>query len=46
MELGNVVITEPQNNWEFSLQWLIDLFKRILEDVFGFIAKEEGWEEK
>lgn len=25
-------------------QWFIDLLKRILEDVFGFIAKEEGWD--
>ncbi len=37
-------IAEPK--WEFSFQWLVDLIKRILEDVFGFIAEEEGWEEE
>lgn len=33
---------EPK--FEFSLQWLVDLLERILKDVFGFIAKEEGWD--
>lgn len=33
---------EPK--FEFTYQWLVDLIKRILEDVFGFIAEEEGWD--
>lgn len=36
-------ITNPK--WTFSFQWLIDLITRILTDVFGFLAKEEGWTE-
>lgn len=38
-------IIKPVNDWKFSWQWLVDLFTRIFNDVFGFIAKEEGWEE-
>lgn len=34
-------ITNPE--WTFSFEWLIELIKRVLEDVFGFIAKEEEW---
>lgn len=37
-------VVEPK--FEFTWQWLVDFIKRILEDVFGFIAKEEGWEEE
>lgn len=33
---------EPK--FEFKLQWLVDLLERILKDVFGFIAEEEGWD--
>lgn len=39
-----VEITNPEFN--FSIQWLIDLLERIFKDVFGFIAKEEKWDEK
>lgn len=31
--------------FELSLQWVIDLFTRILSEVFGFIAEEEKWED-
>lgn len=37
-------VNKPE--FEFTWQWLVDFIKRILEDVFGFIAKEEGWEEE
>ena len=36
----NVEIKEPA--WEFSWKWLVALIERILKDVFGFIAEEEG----
>lgn len=39
-------IIKPENNWTFSWQWLVDLFSRILGDVFGFIAESEGWVEE
>ncbi len=41
IELDNATKVEPEN----YLQWFIDLIKRILADVFGFIAEEEGWTE-
>ena len=31
--------------FELSLQWVIDLFTRILSEVFGFIEEEE-WADK
>ena len=34
-------IIKPENTWEFSWQWLVDLFTRILNDVFGFIYETE-----
>ncbi len=43
MEIKDFVVTEPKNDWTFSFQWLIDLFTRIFNDVFGFIAGNEGW---
>ena len=30
--------------FEFTWDWFIALIERILKDVFGFIAKEEGWD--
>ena len=30
--------------YEFTWDWFIALIERILKDVFGFIAKEEGWD--
>lgn len=41
MEIKDFEVTEPK--FEFNFQWLINLFKRILEDVFGFIVEEEKW---
>lgn len=41
MEIKDFEVTEPE--FKFSFQWLIDLIKRVLEDVFGFIAEEEEW---
>ena len=35
-------VVEPK--WEFSWAWLVELIERILKDVFGFIAEEEGWD--
>lgn len=32
---------EPK--FKFTWAWLVELLERILKDVFGFIAKEEGW---
>ena len=37
-------VVEPK--WEFSWEWLVALIERILKDVFGFIADEEGWKEE
>ena len=31
------------NEFKPSLQWVIDLLKRVLEDVFAFVAEKEGW---
>ncbi len=31
---------------ELKWQAIIDLFRTILEKIFGFIADEEGWEEE
>lgn len=39
-----VEITNPE--FKFTFQWLIDLLERILGDIFGFIADEEGWVEE
>ena len=39
----NLEITKP--DFKFSFQWLVDLITRIINDVFGFLAKEEGWTE-
>lgn len=36
---------DSTKDFKLTLQWVIDLFTRIFTDVFGFIAKEEGWEE-
>lgn len=33
---------EPK--FEFTWTWLVELIERILKDVFGFIAEEEGWD--
>lgn len=41
MELKNIL-----NGETLELQWFIDTLKDILDKIFGFIAKEEGWEEK
>lgn len=30
--------------FEFTWEWFIALIERILNDVFGFIAKEEGYD--
>ena len=27
-----------------TVQWIVDLLKRVLGDVFDFIAAEEGWD--
>lgn len=32
-------VVEPK--FEFTWQWLVDLIKRILSDVFGFIEETE-----
>ena len=34
----------PKSDWEFSWKWLADLIARILNDVFGYVAENEGWE--
>ncbi len=41
MSIDKIEVTEPK--FEFSFQWLVDFIKRILADVFGFIAENEGW---
>ncbi len=33
-------------NSEFKWQDIIDLIKKILDKIFGFIEKEEGWTEE
>lgn len=39
-------VTVGGESFDFTWQWLVDFIKRILADVFGFIAEEEGWEEE
>ena len=30
--------------FEFTWEWFIALIERVLKEVFGFIAKEEGYD--
>ncbi len=38
------LIVSPE--FKFTWEWFVALIERILKDVFGFIAEEEGWEEE
>ena len=37
---------EVTPKFEFTWDWFIALIERILKDIFGFIADEEGWVEE
>lgn len=37
---------EVTPKFEFTWEWFIALIERVLSEVFGFIAKEEGWTEE
>lgn len=37
---------EVTPKFEFTWDWFVALIERILKDVFGFIADEEGWVEE
>ena len=38
-----MTIVKPEK-FEFTWAWFVELLERVLADIFGFIAKEEGWD--
>ena len=38
------LIVTPE--FKFTWAWFVALIERILGDIFGFIADEEGWTEE
>ncbi|MBQ6600786.1 MAG: hypothetical protein IIX36_03990 [Clostridia bacterium] len=40
--MPNIEVTPK---FEFTWDWFIALLERVFKEVFGFIAKEEKWED-
>ena len=41
--MKDIITVNPE--FKFTWEWFIALIERVLKEVFGFIADEEGWTE-